>query len=533
MTHHAVCLLLTAVVSSVPFGLKEGVVTSLSDVAVEARLESATSWSGSVAPGAHWEYSGSRAAIQLYRGAIGTLIDADSTQHARSAAAKSFQRLGDLRPLSDGRNLERLGAQTLCRAVFVLNAGSTAINGLYEERGTYKNRTQYVLRQADTNSGSKRAIELFHAGTNWWNLQQVQDDGTAGAIFYGAYALGAYPPELGWASKIFKNDWRGDPNQPPLLIPVGQWFSEECAIALRGKKLRDDLLDGSSRNAMVAHQTRPTRYHVFTIGTIPDKAIYQATSCQKHGLDLHVLPGPWPNYVRGKIKNGICATQMLAARGSDIIVFADGYDAAWGCSGPQLEEMLVETGKPIVIGGEQSWWCPGCPAELKAQYERTFWRERQHKLKVQGEGDGVGGYYQFLNSGTLVARASAIGEFCQWVEHHDWTMVTGDGRPDDQSAWYEYATLNPDKVHVDFEQRMISNAHSTYELNLNVRHLKDSKHAVQCEVSQRSGDGRLINSCTGKPTCGVHAAGSCNGMPNCPELERRMSLLKGYTPVRL
>ena len=140
---------------------------------------------------------------------------------------------------------------------------------------------------------------------------------------------------------------------------------------MRGKKLRDDLLGPSSRDAMAARQT-PTRYHVFTIGTIPEKAIYQATSCQKHGLDLHVLPGPWPNYVRGKIKNGICATQMLAARSSDIIIFADGYDAAWGCSGPQLEKMLVETGKPIVIGGEQSWWCPGCRGGGTGCYLRSF-----------------------------------------------------------------------------------------------------------------------------------------------------------------
>ena len=141
--------------------------------------------------------------------------------------------------------------------------------------------------------------------------------------------------------------------------------------------------------------------------------MYQAKGAARHGLPLQVLPGPWPNYVEGKIKNGICATQMLAARPTDVIIFTDGYDAAWDCSGEELEQLLQATGKRIAVGGEQSWWCPGCSEHLKHAFEAEFWPLRD-QLRRRGVLKPIsqGGTYQYLNSGMLVARADAIVGDC-------------------------------------------------------------------------------------------------------------------------
>ena len=361
-----------------------------------------------------------------------------------------------------------------CEAVIVLGAGTDSVNGWYTPAGMYGGRQQY----------RKGSTEIYHArgGDPWWFMGTYNPALQRSTVIYAAYAMGSTPPELGWASTAFSPSYVGDASRPPLVVPVRRWFAQHCGGPLA------------------------PRFHVFTIGTSVAKSMQQAASCKRSGLDLHMLPVPWPNYVVGKIKNGQCATAMLASRPDNVVVFADGYDAAWMCSERQLETELDRVREPILIGGEQSWWCPGCTSDIKSAFERTFWPGFTTLKRYAGGA----GKYQYLNSGAIVARAWALREACTWFERNGWRMVGGDRRPDDQSAWYEYAIAHPGRVHVDFEQRVMSNVHSTHELNLNVRRLPDSRHAVQCEISRRA-DGRLVNDCTGKTTCGIHAAGSCNG----------------------
>ena len=546
------------------FGRREGVSDPLVDEATLAALRNIGSaqagqdnvWRGSVAPGKRWEYSGSSAVIREYRRSVGALLDADSTGARRDAAVHTMVQLGNADMTSrEQHTLRKMPLAMLCNSIFVLNAGDSCtqpchngghhccarLNGLYVEHGQSSGVAQYrKLKLRDTHD--KDTTEVFRVGSGrpgeyWWNLAHFEGpDYKKQTIYYGAYALGDAPPELGWASKIFSTNFHGDPSQPPLILPVRQWFPESCDTIAREpgsaheleKLVRDAMgLKELERRARVGAKQElnaggTTRYLPFTIGTVPHKAMYQAKGAARHGLPLQVLPGPWPNYVEGKIKNGICATQMLAARPTDVIIFTDGYDAAWDCSGKQLEQLLQGTGKHIALGGEQSWWCPGCSKHLKHAFETEFWPLRD-QLRSRGVLKPIsqGGTYQYLNSGMLVARAGAIGEFCLEMERRGWTMASGDKRPDDQSAWYEYAVAHPQLVHVDFENLFMTNSHSDKELAQNVKQLPDSKRAVQCEV-RRDQSGKLRNSCTERHTCGIHSAGSCNGLPRCPELERRM-----------
>ena len=138
---------------------------------------------------------------------------------------------------------------------------------------------------------------------------------------------------------------------------------------------------------------------------------------------------------------------------------------------------------------------------MRSLYENTF--KADH-------GDGSGATPQYIDGAAWVGEAWALRLFAEAVGKQGW--MTRNGGTSDRAAWIEWAVENERMVAVDRAQ----------ELAMTIR----GGLSNHCTVSRT--EVGVINSCTGKPTCGVRVMGNSIDSTR-RELESTLSKLKTAT----
>ena len=121
----------------------------------------------------------------------------------------------------------------------------------------------------------------------------------------------------------------------------------------------------------------------------------------------------------------------------EIVLFTDAYDVVYYGMFDEIIEKYQEMNIPILFGCETE--CNPNP-DLATRYQ-----ERHHE-------------FSYLNSGLFIGRVKELRECMKGYEYND--------KHDDQLFWTYQFLENPDKIKLDYENRLFLNTHGIDEQTL-------------------------------------------------------------------